>query len=42
MSTLTKLQDMGYDAAEIHYLFRFYGLHRVMVFDPRDPDMDLE
>jgi hypothetical protein len=40
MSTLDKLKALGYDGAEIHYLYRFYGLHQVMVFDPSGTDFD--
>ena len=39
MSTLDKLQDMGYDGAEIHYLYRFYGLHQIMPLYTGDPLM---
>lgn len=35
-----KLTSLGYDGADIHYLYRFFGLHKVMVFDPRSFDTE--
>lgn len=35
---IDKLTEMGYDGADIHYLHRFFNLHTVMVFDPKNRD----